>query len=69
MDLMPWCLLEVGYSSVADGRWLYDGSSGFGRIHRQYTVIRAMINVTKASIVTNSLARNAFIGTTVKTWR
>ncbi len=48
------------------GHWLYDGSSGFGRIHRQHTVIRAMINKAKSSIVTNPLALNAFIGTAAK---
>lgn len=49
-----------------NGAWQYDGSSGFGRIHRQHTVVRAMINQAKSSVVTNPLALNAFIGTAVK---
>lgn len=49
-----------------NGSWQYDGSSGFGRIHRQHTVIRAMINKAKASVLSNPLALNAFIGSAVK---
>jgi len=46
-----------------NGKWQYDGSSGFGRIHRQHAVIRAMISKAKSSVLSNPLALNAFIGT------
>lgn len=49
-----------------NGAWQYDPTSGFGRIHRQHTVIRAMINKAKASVLSNPLALNAFIGNAVQ---
>ena len=48
-----------------NGKWQYDSSSEFGRIHRQHTVIRAMISKAEKSILSNPLALNAFIGTAV----
>ncbi len=48
-----------------NGKWQYDPTSGFGRIHRQHTVIRAMIAKAKSEILGNPLALNSFIGTAV----
>lgn len=47
------------------GKWQYDPTSGFGRIHRQHTVIKAMIAKAKSDILGNPLALNDFVGTAV----
>lgn len=49
-----------------NGAWQYDGSSGFGRIHRQHTVIRAIINKAKSSVLTNPIGLNSFVGSAVQ---
>ncbi len=48
-----------------NGKWQYDPTSGFGRIHRQHAVIRAMIAKAKSDVLGNPLALNSFIGTAV----
>lgn len=48
-----------------NGKWQYDDTGEFGRIHRQHTVIRAMISKAESSMLGNPLALNRFIGTAV----
>src|SRR5579863_2718783 len=48
---------------VRPGVWEYDGSSDFGRIQRQNTVIEAIIDKAKSNY--NPLAINSFLGSVV----
>lgn len=48
------------YQYYADGYWQYDGSSDFGRIHRQDAFLKAMIKAAESKV--NPLTINAFIG-------
>jgi LCP family protein required for cell wall assembly len=47
------------YEYDADGRWLYDGTSDFGRIQRQGAFLRALIDSAKSKY--NPLTINAFL--------
>jgi LCP family protein required for cell wall assembly len=50
------------YEYEQDGQWLYDGSSDFGRIQRQDTFIRAMMDAARGKVnVTNLIELNSFI--------
>jgi LCP family protein required for cell wall assembly len=43
-----------------DGQWLYDGTSDFGRIHRQGAFLRALVSAAKSQI--NPVSLNSFLG-------
>ena len=48
------------YEYLVDGRWLSDGTSDFGRIHRQGAFLRALTSAAKSEL--NPLAINSFLG-------
>lgn len=67
----PGCQLLNGAQALAvarsrhfyylqNGVWQYDGTSDFGRIHRQDAFLRALIDAAKSKV--NPLALNAFLG-------
>jgi LCP family protein required for cell wall assembly len=52
------------YQYYKDGYWQYDGTSDFGRIQRQNTFLKAVIN--QAETKYNPLTLNAFVGSVVQ---
>ena len=48
------------FEYYADGQWNSDGSSDFGRIHRQGAFLRALVDAAKSKY--NPLTLNAFLG-------
>ncbi|MHB1960849.1 MAG: LCP family protein [Acidimicrobiales bacterium] len=67
----PGCQLLDGAQALAvarsrhfyylqNGVWQYDGTSDFGRIHRQDAFLKALIDAAKSKL--NPLALNAFLG-------
>ena len=67
----PGCQLLDGTQALAvarsrhfeyevNGQWLYDGTSDFGRIHRQGTFLRSLVDAAKSKV--NPFTLNAFLG-------
>ena len=52
------------YEYLIDGRWVTDGTSDFGRIHRQGAFLRALTSAAKHQL--NPLALNSFLGSIPK---
>ncbi len=52
------------YEYLKDGYWQYDGTGDYGRIQRQNTFLKALIN--QAETKYNPLTLNAFIGSVVQ---
>jgi LCP family protein required for cell wall assembly len=52
------------YQYLKDGYWQYDGTGDYGRIQRQNTFLKALIN--QAETKYNPLTLNAFIGSVVQ---
>ena len=52
------------FEYLVDGRWVTDGTSDFGRIHRQGAFLRALTSAAKHQL--NPLALNSFLGSIPK---